>query len=202
MTATETRMPHLDLTFLDHDPEQRRANAVRRVTRVVATVRSGATTLAGRAPGVLRATQARASEATSVLQRLPDSTLRLLAAGSLGVAAGFQLAGAPRLVRAVGAAPALFMGAAIALRPTDLGAPAHEHEHGPAGGPGTVTDEHTKGAISKVEGTIEESFGKLTGDQGSELHGKARQVQGSAQEGLGDLQDALRGLESKDRDHA
>jgi hypothetical protein len=105
----------------EHEPRHRRADVVRGVSRSVTTVRSGAVTLADHAPGAMRATQARVSEATSVLQRLPDSTLRWLAAGSLGVAAGFQLAGAPRLVRAAGAAPALLMGAAIALRPTHRG---------------------------------------------------------------------------------
>jgi uncharacterized protein YjbJ (UPF0337 family) len=181
MPTTEPLLLEPDPTIPDHDPGPRRANAVRRVSHAVTTVRSSATTLVGRMPGTVRATRARASEATSALQRLPDSTLRWLAAGSLGVAAGFQLAGAPRLVRAAGAAPALLMGAAIALRPTD---------------------EHAKGAISNVEGTIEEGIGKLTGDKGTELHGKARQVQGSAQQGLGDVQDTLKGYRGEDKDGA
>lgn len=181
MTTTEPLMHEPDITSTDHDPEQPPANAVQRVSRAMTAIRSGASTLAGRTPGVVRATQARASEATSALQRLPDSTLRWLAAGSLGVAAGFQLAGAPRLIKAAGAAPALLMGAAIALRPTD---------------------EHTKGAVSKARGTIEKQLGKLTGDKGRELHGKAMQVQGSAQEGLGDVQDALRGPRAEDKDGA
>ncbi len=54
---------------------------------------------------------------TRVLQRLPDATLRQLAASSMGLGAGFYLAGAPRLIVAIGIAPALLMGAAIALRP-------------------------------------------------------------------------------------
>jgi uncharacterized protein YjbJ (UPF0337 family) len=180
-TTTEPLIPEPDTTSTDHELEQRRANVVRGVSHAMTTVRSSATTLAARMPGAVRATRIRASEATSALQRLPDSTLRWLAAGSLGVAAGFQLAGAPRLVRAAGAAPALLMGAAIALRPAD---------------------EHTKGAISKVGGTIEEGVGKLTGDKETELHGKARQVQGSAQEGLGDVEDALKGYRGEDKDGA
>ena len=36
-------------------------------------------------------------ETTARLQTLPDSTLRLLAAASIGLATGLQLAGAPRL---------------------------------------------------------------------------------------------------------
>ena len=54
---------------------------------------------------------------TSALQQLPDSTLRWLTASSIGLAAGLQVAGAPRWMQAAGIAPALFSGAAIALRP-------------------------------------------------------------------------------------
>lgn len=120
MTNTEPMMQEPFTTPSDPEAGPRRAAAARRLSRVVTTVRSGVTTLVERAPGMVRTTQTRASDATTVLQHLPDSTLRWLAAGSLGVAAGFQLAGAPRLVTAAGAAPALIMGAAIALRPTDL----------------------------------------------------------------------------------
>jgi uncharacterized protein YjbJ (UPF0337 family) len=56
-----------------------------------------------------------------------------------------------------------------------------------------MTDEHTKGTISKVTGKVEEALGKLTGNKKQELHGTARQVQGSGQEALGDIQDAVRG---------
>lgn len=55
-----------------------------------------------------------------------------------------------------------------------------------------MTDEHTKGAVSKVQGKVEEGLGKLTGNRQQEVKGKARQVQGGAQEGLGDIQDAVR----------
>ena len=120
MTNTEPIMQEPFTTSRDPEVGPRRATVARRVSRLGTTIRSGVTTLAERAPGFVRRTQTRASEATTVLQYLPDSTLRWLAAGSLGVAAGFKLAGAPRLVTAVGAAPALIMGAAIALRPTDL----------------------------------------------------------------------------------
>jgi len=60
-----------------------------------------------------------------------------------------------------------------------------------------MTDEHTKGAISKAEGTVEEAIGKLTGDKKQQVHGKAKQVQGVAQKGLGDVQDAIRGPKVK-----
>jgi uncharacterized protein YjbJ (UPF0337 family) len=181
MTNTEPMTQDPFTTSSDPEVGPRRATAARRVSRVITTIRSGATTLAERAPGFARTTQTRASDVTTVLQHLPDSTLRWLAAGSIGVAAGFQLAGAPRLVTAAGAAPALMLGAAIALR---------------------QTDQHAKGAISSVAGTVEEGLGRLTGDKETELHGRARQVQGSAQQGLGDVQDALKGYRGEDKDGA
>lgn len=78
--------------------------------------RATAVTIAGRAPGTVDATLARAHETTSALQTLSDPTLRELAATSVGVGAGFYLAGLPRLVVAAGMAPAVIMGAAILLR--------------------------------------------------------------------------------------
>lgn len=65
-----------------------------------------------------------------------------------------------------------------------------------------MTDEHTKGAISKATGTIEEGLGKLTGDKEQELHGKAKQVQGTGQKTLGDIQDAVRGPKDDDKNKA
>jgi uncharacterized protein YjbJ (UPF0337 family) len=56
-----------------------------------------------------------------------------------------------------------------------------------------MTDEHTKGAISKAKGTIEEGLGKLTHNRNQQAKGKAKQVQGAAQNGLGDIQDTVRG---------
>jgi hypothetical protein len=48
----------------------------------------------------------------------------LLAVSSVGLGAGFYLAGAPRLVAAVGIAPALIMGAAMVTRPNAPAVPA------------------------------------------------------------------------------
>jgi uncharacterized protein YjbJ (UPF0337 family) len=56
-----------------------------------------------------------------------------------------------------------------------------------------MTNEHTKGAISKVQGKAEEGLGKLTGNRQQQAKGKARQIKGVAQEGLGNVQDAVRG---------
>lgn len=56
-----------------------------------------------------------------------------------------------------------------------------------------MTDEHIKGAISKVEGTVEAGLGKLTHNRKQQARGKTRQVQGAAQDGLGNVQDKIRG---------
>ena len=76
-------------------------------------------TLAARAPWVARTARAGARGTTSALQRIPDPTLRWLAATSIGMAAGLHAAGAPRLVRAAGIAPAMLIGIAVALRPVE-----------------------------------------------------------------------------------
>ena len=94
------------------------AVAMRRVSGAASAVRAGAGMLLDRVPGTVRATRVGASDATSALQTLPDSTLRWLAAGSVGLGAGLFLAGAPRVVIAAGVAPALAMGAAALARPS------------------------------------------------------------------------------------
>ena len=85
--------------------------------RAARLARTGAGILVARAPRAARATRTGAGGTTSALQKLPDPMLRWLAAGSVGLGAGLSLAGAPRLVVAVGVAPALIIGAAIASRP-------------------------------------------------------------------------------------
>ena len=95
----------------------RHERAVRRVSRASRSARAGATLLMARVPGAMHATGVGAQDTTSALQALPDSTLRWLTAGSVGLGAGLYLAGAPRAVAAAGVVPALFMGAAMVLRP-------------------------------------------------------------------------------------
>ena len=53
-----------------------------------------------------------------------------------------------------------------------------------------MADQHAKGAVSTVKGTVNEGVGKLTGDKKLETKGKVQKVQGKAQDGLGDVQDA------------
>jgi hypothetical protein len=95
----------------------RGAGARRLITGAASAARAGAGALLDRVPGTVRATWVGANGATNALQNLPDSTLRWLAAGSVGIGAGLFLAGAPRAVVAAGVAPALAMGAAALARP-------------------------------------------------------------------------------------
>ena len=73
--------------------------------------------VAARVSGALRTARTGAVETTGALQVLPDTTLMGVAAGSIGVGAGFYLARAPRLAIIAGIAPALLMLAAVVLRP-------------------------------------------------------------------------------------
>ena len=57
---------------------------------------------------------------TTTLQGLPDPTLRLVAAASIGLATGLHLAGAPRLISLAAIAPALLAGGAMATRPGSI----------------------------------------------------------------------------------
>jgi hypothetical protein len=96
----------------------RLAGVPRRVSGSIKVARNGTTRLLERVPGTVRATRAGARATTIALLKVPDSTLRPLAASSAGLGAGLYLAGKRRLAIAAGLAPALIMGAAIALRPT------------------------------------------------------------------------------------
>jgi len=98
-----------------------RAGITRRVSAAAGSVRAVASKLAARAPSMhdtATATRDGARATTSALQQLPDSTLRALAATSLGVGAGLYLAGKQRLLVVAGVVPAVVMSAAIILRPS------------------------------------------------------------------------------------
>jgi hypothetical protein len=93
----------------------------------------------GRVVGSIPATRARAitltegaGATTTALQALPDSTLRWLTAGSVGLGVGLFLAGAPRLATAAGVTPAVMMGAAMVARTSDKHRGDHPSEHGAA----------------------------------------------------------------------
>jgi hypothetical protein len=97
---------------------KRLGNLVGRAPGAVDRSLATAGTLFAHLPGTARATRVRANATTSALQVLPDSTLQSLAASSIGLSAGFYLAGLPRLVTAAAVTPAMIIGAAIFLRPT------------------------------------------------------------------------------------
>lgn len=90
--------------------------ARRRRSDAVELVRERGASALKHASGAIRATLRRAREASRTVQTVPDSTLRWLAASSIGLGAGLFLARAPRVVVAAGAAPALVAAAAIVAR--------------------------------------------------------------------------------------
>ena len=101
-------------------------NVAHRVSGAVRFAGRNVARIIGRVPGTVHATRTGAMGTTSALQTLPDSTLRGVAATSVGLGAGFYLARAPRLVIAAGVVPALVAGAAIVLRPAEPATPASE----------------------------------------------------------------------------
>ena len=121
-TPRPKRLAHAEPTLVP-DRQSRMASAGRRVSGAVRIAGASASRLIRRVPATVHATQAGAKGTTSALRTLPDSTLGWLAASSVGLGAGFYLAGAPRVVIAAGVAPALFMGAAIVGRPTEPAVP-------------------------------------------------------------------------------
>jgi hypothetical protein len=97
--------------------ESRRA----RLEGTVRDTQAGIETALRQLPATVDATRAGAQATTGALQTLPDSTLRGLVVGSIGLYAGLRFAGAPRVLRLVALVPALVSGAAIALRPDGPG---------------------------------------------------------------------------------
>ena len=97
--------------------------ALDQVPGMIETARSSAEQVAEHAPEAIERARVGTQQATTSLQTMPDSTLRMLAGVSVGVAAGLGLAGAPRLVILAALAPALLVGGAMATRP-EGGVPA------------------------------------------------------------------------------
>ncbi len=97
--------------------QTRLGRAARRSSEAIDRTLSTARAVVSHLPGTMHATRAGANATTRALQVMPDPTLKGLAAGSVGLAAGFYLAGVPRLVTVAGIAPAMIIAAAIVLRP-------------------------------------------------------------------------------------
>ncbi len=119
MTTTKPEQLSPREPTLADNGQSRAASTARRLSGALRIATGSARTLIRRVPGTVHATQAGANGTTNVLRTLPDSTLRWLAASSLGLGAGFYLTGAPRPVVAAGLTPALFVGAAILGRPIE-----------------------------------------------------------------------------------
>jgi hypothetical protein len=99
---------------------------------MLATTRTRAEQPLDRVPEAVQGARIGVRRGIAALQRMPDTTLRLLAAGSLGMAAGLRLTGARRLAILAAIAPALIVGSAIGARP-------HQDDHGLSGaGPGST----------------------------------------------------------------
>ena len=87
----------------------------------VGAVRHGVHGIAVRLPATVRATRAGAHWTVETLQTLPDSTLRSLAATSVGLGAGLSFTRAGRLAAIAGVLPAMVLSTAIAVRPATPG---------------------------------------------------------------------------------
>ena len=56
-----------------------------------------------------------------------------------------------------------------------------------------MTDERIEGGANKLTGRVQEGFGRLTGDQSSQLQGNFKQAKGAVLDGFGRMVDALDG---------
>jgi 2-methylisocitrate lyase-like PEP mutase family enzyme len=107
MTVAETRSKAVETvqSALGHVPD------------LVSSARTGAEQVAEHMPEAIERARAGAQGTNTTLQTMPDQTLKLLAAGSVGLAIGLHFAGAPRLLTLAAILPALFVGGAIVTRP-------------------------------------------------------------------------------------
>ena len=107
-------------TKIEHDTIDEGLDAVddaAAATRSMAgQVREAVGDAAARVPDAADRARASVEDTTTRLQTLPDDTLRLLAAASVGLAAGLFIAGAPRIATVAALLPAALVGGAIATR--------------------------------------------------------------------------------------
>jgi hypothetical protein len=92
-------------------------SAIQHVPDLLSSARSGAGQVVGAMPDAVERARHGAQGTATTLQKMPDQALRLLAAASIGMAAGLKLAGAPRLVALAAAVPAFVVGGAVIARP-------------------------------------------------------------------------------------
>jgi hypothetical protein len=94
--------------------------AFEHVPDLFGTARNGASQVADHLPEAVGRARVGAQETATQLQTMSDPTLRLLAAGSIGLAVGLYLAGARRPITLAAMVPAVIAGSAIATRPAHV----------------------------------------------------------------------------------
>lgn len=92
--------------------------AFQRLPDLFGTARNSASQVAEHLPEAVGRARVGAQETATTLQTMSDPTLRLVAAGSIGLAVGLYLAGARRPLTLAAMVPAVIAGSAIATRPT------------------------------------------------------------------------------------
>jgi hypothetical protein len=98
--------------------------AFERVPDLFGTARKGASQVADHLPEAVGRARVGAQETATTLQTMSDPTLRLLAAGSIGLAVGLYLAGARRPFTLAAMVPAVIAGSALATRPAHASHPS------------------------------------------------------------------------------
>jgi hypothetical protein len=106
------------MTIKDFDPRSPNpvTTILRRVSGPVGVARKGGAVVVRKLPQTMKAVQAGTRTATNAIVGLPDTTLRWLAASSIGLGAGLYLSGRRRLTVAAGLAPAIAAAASIGSR--------------------------------------------------------------------------------------
>ncbi len=91
--------------------------AIEKMPDVIESAKSGVEQVAEQLPVAVERSRETAMRTTVSLQSLPDTTLRLLAGASMGLAAGLSLGRVPRVIALAALVPAIFVGSALATRP-------------------------------------------------------------------------------------
>jgi hypothetical protein len=123
MTVSETRDRAGDAVTAARDAASEAADQVRvgaataaeAVPEMISMIRGGVDSVADRLPDALEAARSGAVATADSLREMPQPTLRVLAAASVGLGIGLYVAGAPRLVTLAAFTPALLAGLAVTI---------------------------------------------------------------------------------------
>jgi hypothetical protein len=126
MPTTETKEHAKDAAHVARDAASGAADHVRAgtataadaVPEVISKIRTGVEEVADRLPDALEAARTGAAATAGTLREMPEPTLRVLAALSVGMGIGLYVAGAPRLVTMAAFAPAVMAGLTVAMSPS------------------------------------------------------------------------------------